>query len=302
MKHKFVLNAEGLTDVGLLRENNEDYFVIKEQEDLFVVADGMGGAQGGEVASELAVESVINNLGDKMTGDEEAGKNFADMIKEAIQDANDTVIQKASADTGLRGMGATIVLALFEQPDVLHIANVGDARGYLFRDESLSQLTKDHSAVGELVRSGKLSAEEARVHRLRNIVTQAIGIDLVMRPHQETINLKDGDIIVLCSDGLWDMLPDEEIGRLISQEKDPGKLCRSLVDSANQADGEDNITVIVISVAEVEKDKSGKRKSKKKVMETETLEKEEYYNQHPLKVYFFRHNTPSFGDFYYSGC
>jgi protein phosphatase len=246
IKVKGRLNSYGLTDKGFVRSNNEDYFAIDKKNEVYVVADGMGGARGGEVASKLTVDTILNYL-DKHIGDEES---FTEKIADAIQAANNNVMDQALMNVRLNGMGCTLVMAVLESPNILHLANIGDARCYLFRRQKLSFITHDHSVVGDLVRKGDLSQEEARTHFLRNIVTHAVGTETKMNPYQRALALNKGDIVLLCSDGLWDMLPDKKIERILSGEKDPEELCRRLIDSANDAGGEDNTTVIIISIEE----------------------------------------------------
>ena len=154
MKTKLILDVSGLTDVGLVRDHNEDCYTIKKN--IFVVADGMGGAEGGEIASKLAMETVLNYFHEKIkTNQSGPESSLPDEIKEAIQKANDKIINVSSNDRSLNGMGCTIVIAFWQFPDMLHIANVGDARAYLFRDGRIKYLTEDHSVVGELVRKGE---------------------------------------------------------------------------------------------------------------------------------------------------
>lgn len=250
----FVLKSFGITDVGLVREHNEDYYIIDEKLGLFIVADGLGGHKGGEVASRLATDTILKFFQEKPQKElEEATIN--NKIDQAIQKAHQAILTLSPQDDSLKGMGTTVVLAFFRPPDSFSIANVGDSRAYLFRNQKMELLTQDHSAVALLIQQGKITPVEARTHPSRNIVTQAIGIvGLAMGCYQRKLNLKDGDIIILCSDGLWDMLADESIEEIVLKERRPKELCSNLIEATKQAGGKDNITVIVVSVEERQKE------------------------------------------------
>jgi protein phosphatase len=243
MEENLVLKLFGMTDTGLAREHNEDDYAIDKKQGLYIVADGLGGHKGGEVASKLAVKTILEFFRENIGSVESALK-----IRQAIEKAHQNIVNLAVQDATLVGMGTTVVLALWQAPDILHIANIGDSRAYLFRDGKISLLSQDHSKVAEMVRQGLLQQEEARVHPWRNIVTRSIGIEIGDGPFQKELNLKENDIILLCSDGLWDMLSDESIREIISHYKKPKEICAKLIAAANQAGGNDNITVIAISV------------------------------------------------------
>lgn len=247
----FVLKSCGMTDIGLIRERNEDYFAVAKKQEIFVVADGLGGHSGGEVASKLAVEAILGFFKEK-TAPEEASLK----IKQAVEKAHQVIADFAVQDVSLAGMGTTVVFALWQKPDILHIANIGDSRAYLFRDGEISLLSEDHSKVAEMTRQGLLSREEARLHPWRNIVTRSVGIELGEGCFQRKLHLKEDDIILLCSDGLWDMLADDVIRKIVSSCQRPKEICVNLIAAANQAGGNDNTTVIAISV----KRKSGSAK------------------------------------------
>lgn len=239
---RLILKSFGMTDVGLVREHNEDYYDIDKTQGLFVVADGLGGHQGGEIASKLAVKTILESFEQNTASLEPALK-----IKQAIEKAHQAIAGLAMQETALKGMGTTVVLALWQAPGTLHIANIGDSRAYLFRDREINLLSEDHSKVAEMVRQGFLSEEEARLHTWRNIVTRSIGIEIGDGPFQRKLDLKENDIILLCSDGLWDMLLDEDIAKIISLSEKPKDICAKLVEAANRCGGKDNITVIAIS-------------------------------------------------------
>ena len=247
-KENLILETAGASEVGLVRESNEDYYAVDRERGLFIVADGLGGRSGGEVASKLAVDSIASLLKKYLKVERE--DSFAQSINKAIKETHEVVLKKSNSSPLLKGMGTTIVLALFKSPRDLYIANVGDSRGYLYRDNKFQLLSKDHSLVAELVEQGKITEEEARSHCQRNIVTQVIGIEPLTECFQKKVELEEKDIILLCSDGLWDMLTDKEIEGIIAKNGSPQKLCHDLVSAAKTAGGEDNITVIVAKAEE----------------------------------------------------
>jgi len=227
------------TDTGKKRRHNEDSFVVAPP--LFAVADGMGGAQAGEVASKLAAAALEDTDPGTMSGPEK--------LTELIQEANRRVYERANADPTTSGMGTTMTVALVEGHTVT-IGHVGDSRAYRIRNGELEQLTEDHSLVNELLKSGKLSRDEADMHPQRSVITRAVGTDPDVDVDAYVIESEVGDIFILCSDGLTDMVSDEEILEIV--EKHPGDLDRvtkSLVSAANRGGGEDNITVVAFAIA-----------------------------------------------------
>jgi len=250
---KLSLEVVGETDIGLARDHNEDDYAIDMKKGLFIVADGLGGHEGGEVASKLAVKTILNFFED-FSGDELESETIEDKINQSIQNAHNAIVELSEQNPGLQGMGTTIVLTYWQSPNLLYVANIGDSRAYLLCNQKLELLTQDHSIVAQLVQQGKITPEEARVHRSRNIVTQSIGIELGMGCYQRHLVLKEGDTIILCSDGLWDMLPDRIIEEIALKENTAQELCYSLIEAAKKAGGKDNITVIVILVKKDKKD------------------------------------------------
>ena len=248
-----VLRAGAATHVGRLRTINQDSYALLPERDLFIVADGMGGHQGGEVASRLAIETLQVAYQDAST----------DSLTDAIAVANHRIRNEGDADPNLRGMGTTVVaLALIpeeadeptddeDQPEHLVIANVGDSRAYLYRDGALAQLTEDHSVVADLVREGRITAEEAEVHPQRNIVTRVLGVyesvDVDLWPIDPAIT---GDRILLCSDGLFNEVGIDQIGSVLRRLEDPAEAAEELVRLANEGGGRDNITVVVVDVVD----------------------------------------------------
>ena len=221
------------TDPGRRRRRNEDAYLVEPP--LFAVADGMGGAQAGEVASRLAAGAL-----------REGGTSELDAL---IQEANRRVHQRAAEDPEASGMGTTMTVALVETSGV-RFGHVGDSRAYLIRDGKLEQVTQDHSLVGELVRSGKLSPEEAGRHPQRSVITRAVGTDPDVDVDTFTVEPQEGDLFLICSDGLTDMVDDETIERLVGKKRDDlDGLVKSLVKTANRGGGEDNITVVAFEIA-----------------------------------------------------
>lgn len=229
------------TDTGRRREGNEDASYVRVP--LFVIADGMGGAQAGEVASRLTIEVFGGGM-------PAAGESDEQRLAALIADANTRVLAGAEQDPRHAGMGTTCTAAYLGE-HALAIAHVGDSRCYRFRDGQLTQLTDDHSLVGELVRRGQISAAEAEDHPQRSIITRALGqeIDLVVDHHSWAP--QDGDVYLLCSDGLTDMIDDRAIAAILAADGALGERADALVAAANSAGGRDNITVILFAVAEI---------------------------------------------------
>jgi serine/threonine protein phosphatase PrpC len=227
------------SDTGRRRRRNEDNYVVAPP--LFAVADGMGGAQAGEVASQLAASAVEGGDSDGIQG--------VDRIDALIQEANRRIFDRASTDPSASGMGTTMTVALVEGMTVA-IGHVGDSRAYVVRDEQMEQLTEDHSLVNELLKSGRLSEEEAQIHPQRSVITRAVGTDPDVDVDGFTIETEDGDVFLICSDGLTDMVEDEEILEVVHQHRDDlDKAVKGLVAAANRGGGEDNITAVAFRIS-----------------------------------------------------
>jgi PPM family protein phosphatase len=228
-----------VTDPGRTRRHNEDAYVIEPP--LFAIADGMGGAQAGEVASRLATAAL-----------REAGANGGgeQRITDLIQEANRRVYDRSSSDPNTSGMGTTITVALVEEDNVA-FGHVGDSRAYLIRDAQMEQLTEDHSLVNELLKTGKLSREEAETHPQRSVITRALGTDPDVDVDTFSVRAENGDLFLLCSDGLTDMVSEESILDVVERNRDDidGAL-RALVKAANRGGGQDNITVVAFEIAD----------------------------------------------------
>jgi protein phosphatase len=230
--------SAGRTDPGRRRRRNEDAFVLAPP--LFAIADGMGGAQAGEVASKLAAAALEESDHGQLRGE--------DGVAELIQEANRRVHERSTADPSTSGMGTTMTVALVEDGNVV-IGHVGDSRAYRVRGARLEQLTEDHSLVNELLKSGKLSPEEAEMHPQRSVITRAVGTDPDVDVDTFTVAAEVGDVFLLCSDGLTDMVSDGAIRELVEEHRtDLEQAARALVDAANRGGGEDNITVVAFEI------------------------------------------------------
>jgi protein phosphatase len=227
------------SDTGRRRRRNEDNYVVTPP--LFAVADGMGGAQAGEVASRLAASAL--------EGEDSNGLRGLERIDALIQEANRRIYDRASTDPAASGMGTTMTVALVEEMTVA-IGHVGDSRAYLVRGEQMEQLTEDHSLVNELLKSGRLSEEEAHVHPQRSVITRAVGTDPDVDIDGFTIEAEEDDVFLLCSDGLTDMVSDEEILELVHTHRDDlDKAVKALVTAANRGGGDDNITAVAFRIS-----------------------------------------------------
>lgn len=238
------------TDIGCLRDHNEDSLVVTPP--LFAVADGMGGHAAGEVASEIAVR-VLSELAPEHPDGEALGR--------AIEEANRAVIQAAREGRGRQGMGTTMTAAMLEG-ERLVIAQVGDSRAYLLHQGKLQQLTRDHSLMADMIEAGQLTPEEARTHPQRSVITRALGSDAHLHPDIYEINVETGDRLFICSDGLSGMIFDDQIENTLRRVQDPQRCASQLVNEAIAAGGHDNVTVIVADVtgyAEVRRKKLARK-------------------------------------------
>ena len=236
-----IIEQTGRTDVGRQRTANEDSLAIRPP--MFAVADGMGGAKAGEVASALAVEAV-KNAGDS---DEPVEEQLAAIVRSA----NRRIYDLAVTDESRRGMGTTLTLVKVHD-DEISIAHVGDSRAYRMRDSELSQLTRDHSLVAELERSGQITAEAAEHHPQRSIITRALGPEPDVEVDTYTLSGRDGDLFLICSDGLTSMISDDEVTSILRSAASLDDAAEALVLAANQSGGKDNITVILFRLGEDE--------------------------------------------------
>ena len=220
------------TDIGRVREGNEDSYLIEPP--LYAVADGMGGHRGGEVASQLALETI-----------EDLFRKDEGSLVEQVRSANHAVFMQSQEDTAVSGMGTTLTAALVEGSQ-LQLAHVGDSRAYLLRADSLRQLTADHTLVARMVKTGEITEAEAEVHPHRNVLTRSLGTEADVQVDEDVVGLLDGDRLLLCSDGLTGMVTEDQIKAILETEPDPQRASDRLIKAANRAGGIDNITVVVL--------------------------------------------------------
>ncbi|MGD0885240.1 MAG: protein phosphatase 2C domain-containing protein [Thermodesulfovibrionales bacterium] len=237
------MKVAGRSDVGKRRNNNEDKFLIDQDLGIFLLADGMGGHNAGEVASDIAVKEAYAFIREHIH-DSDQDEAIIRMLEEAMDKAHDAIREKATTDLNLSGMGTTLVELVVSKRKAF-ICHVGDSRAYLFRDE-LARLTRDHT-VGNYLVERDLMPREAIPLQNWHTLTQAVGTEQYPIPDSKTLELQDGDIFLLCTDGLTDMLEDDEIRQVIQRHKDDtGKASSVLVEDANKKGGRDNITVVLV--------------------------------------------------------
>lgn len=245
----------GLTDIGLVRKLNQDAFSLDNTLQLWVLADGMGGHAGGEVASQIAVDTIPDVVRTHLSTETSPylqPDKLESLLGQALESANQTIRKKAEEDERLKGMGTTIVVVAITRSPTGHqasVAHAGDSRAYLFRQGTLSLWTKDHTLMEERLALNLITPEQVRTHPLRHVLTKALGIEPQTQPTIQTYSLNPSDLILLCSDGLTKMLTDQEIQALVGQEAPHAEaICRTLVATANQLGGEDNTTVVIIGL------------------------------------------------------
>jgi protein phosphatase len=245
------MKLAAITDIGSCRQENQDNYCAQQLVDgtaWGIVCDGMGGVNGGRVAAHIATDTMLNyfnqNLPALQAGDE---KHF---LLRGFDITNRAVYDKATSDPDMLGMGTTGVCA-YVKPNAAHIAHAGDSRAYLFRTGQMVQITRDHSMVQQLVDNGQITREQAASHPQKNLITRALGVSASIVPEYNTCKVRDGDILLLCTDGLTNMLSDEEI-RLILSETAFFKAPEVLLDRSLQAGGQDNITILLIGVEATE--------------------------------------------------
>ncbi|MDO8586308.1 MAG: Stp1/IreP family PP2C-type Ser/Thr phosphatase [Armatimonadota bacterium] len=264
LKALAIIKMGARTDLGRVRENNEDKFDFFEPEDeetltargsFYTVADGMGGHAAGQIASEMALRSIVESYYADLLGDPD------EALTRSVQQANSLIYDTARAIVERSGMGTTLTGAVV-RGDELHVIQVGDSRAYLVRDGAIRQITHDHSWVSEQVRLGALTEEEAQSSPFRNVITRSLGAAPGVEPDIYTERLQKGDIIVLCSDGLSGNVSDEEILRTVDGVS-PSLAARRLVDLANERGGSDNITVLVLQVKDIESKGKGSSRLKR---------------------------------------
>ena len=252
---RFELDASGATDVGMKRRLNEDVFVLDHEAGVYLVADGMGGHAAGEVASRIATDEIVRAFRDGPSAADETWPEHwdtdlsatANLVVDAIVSGHHTVTLAMDRDADLKGMGTTVVVAVHHPGErKLVVCHVGDSRAYRFRRGGLSVLTSDHSWVHEQVEAGFLTEEAARTHPLKNVVTQALGGNSEPRVDVLEVEIEDGDLYLLCSDGLNSMLTDDEIAAVLEMGGSLDDSCTRLIAEANGRGGNDNISVVLL--------------------------------------------------------
>lgn len=252
-----ILESEGISDVGKKRKGNEDFFFIDDDMGLYVVADGMGGHNAGEVASRIVADGLRDQMirfagnldEDQLVQTDETLPIQARRLAGAIHIANAQVYEKAKSDPAYKGMGSTVSAIYFTDRTIIS-GNVGDSPIYLIRDNKIRLLSVLHTMMAEYEAMAPNGAKNLS-EQFRHMITRAMGIDATVKPDLAEIPVKPDDIIVISSDGMTDKIPPEEIRDLASRQKNPGKLCRTLVDLANERGGDDNITVIVLRIVDI---------------------------------------------------
>ncbi|MBC7324646.1 MAG: Stp1/IreP family PP2C-type Ser/Thr phosphatase [Moorella sp. (in: Bacteria)] len=231
------------TDPGRVRRSNEDYVCACAELGFFAVADGMGGHQAGEVASKLALEGLERFLRNYLR----SGADYGEILVAGVQEANSLVYQMAASCSGCQGMGTTLSGVLVRNC-WLYLAHVGDSRIYLFREGKITQLTRDHSVVQEMVRNGGITAEQAKCHPYRHVLTRALGVEPRVEVDTARLRLHPRDRILLCTDGLSGLVDEQELGRVVFGNPDLERAVHLLVELALQRGGPDNISVILVAV------------------------------------------------------
>lgn len=241
------MRTYSVTDIGQKREMNQDYVYCREEPlgalpNLFIVADGMGGHNAGDFASRFAVEEFVRQV---QSG---AQKTLIQTMEEAVHRTNRLLIEQAKERPELKGMGTTFVAATIKEND-MYIANIGDSRLYLIGQEEITQITQDHSLVEEMIRRGEIKREEGRFHPNKNVITRAMGANVDVVPDFFEVRLAAGDIVLLCSDGLSNMMDDREIFSVVKENRDDMEKAGSkLLRLANEYGGRDNISIVLIEV------------------------------------------------------
>jgi len=234
------------THVGKERQDNQDSFFADPEPALFLVSDGMGGHQGGAIASGIVAEDLpvmIENALDRLKVG--TPRTIRSLLKKLIAEQNKQLQLEGTSETGFRDMGATLVIVLLRK-NRCFVANIGDSRAYRMRKGRMVQLTRDHSVVSELIEKGRIEPEEAANHHARGQITRYIGMEEKARSHVRSFALKKADRLLLCTDGLTDMVDDAKIAAILTAETDPQVACKSLVAAANKAGGHDNVTAMII--------------------------------------------------------
>jgi len=242
------LKVSSGTDPGCKRKNNEDFLFVDTERNLFIIADGMGGHQAGEKASRLAVETSEQYLTkEKLSHAIGTDGDIKEAINQSIVTANKVILEEARLHRKLSGMGCTIIIAIGEG-NLFHIGHVGDVRAYVICEDTISLLTEDHTVINELIKSNRITVEEAKKHPLKHVLSKAVGNKDKVEPDYNQILIKPGDYLLLCSDGLTTMIDDNIIKDIVIKEKNTEIIKEKLIEKAKEFGGKDNITVILIHI------------------------------------------------------
>lgn len=246
------MRSAGKTDIGLVRKVNEDSFLCEKLEGiedtyLYIVADGMGGHNAGEVASSMAVREIAFHIKDNIEILKHEGREILELIRNSMLYANDKVYKTSIVKSNCLGMGTTLSMVVIKD-GITYIGHVGDSRIYLIRDNQIVKLTEDHSLVAELIKAGSIKPEEANSHPQKNVITRALGTEYNLDPDVCQESIQSGDIILICTDGLSNAVDEEDMVYTLANNSDLDEACRLLIDKAKENGGFDNITVVVIQM------------------------------------------------------
>lgn len=237
------------TDKGMRRSNNEDACFVMKKNRVFIVADGVGGNNSGEIASRTAVNEIANYVETHALEELDSAEQIQEYFEDCIKSANFKVLEMSQRFEANKGMATTVVCA-YVLKDTIYIVNVGDSRAYVFRDGTLTQITEDHTYVNTLLKAGLISENEAENHENRNMITRAVGADYTVDADFFSVPIEVEDIVLICTDGLYGEVGDEELVKTLSEEKSMTDICNELVEMANDNGGSDNITMVVLKVTE----------------------------------------------------
>jgi len=247
-----IFQACGRTDKGLTRPNNEDRYCIAENPTLFIVADGMGGHAAGEIASQIAIDATLDQIKkadsppEQFVGEyDNTISDAANRLASAVRLANQVIYKTAQDNKAWQGMGTTITVVWPIANDKIVIAHVGDSRIYLIRDNKIKRLTRDHSIIEEQIDQGLITEKQVPDSQVKNIITRCLGYDSLVQVDVNELELENDDTLLLCSDGLTNMVSDEEILTILSTKEKLATMCDKLIETANRKGGKDNITVVL---------------------------------------------------------
>ena len=237
------------TDKGRRRSNNEDACFVMKKDKVFIVADGVGGNNSGEIASRLAVNEIANYVETHPLREIQSVEQVQDYFEDCLKNANFKVLELSQRIEANKGMATTVVCA-YVQGNTIYIINVGDSRAYVFRDDVLQQITEDHTYVNTLLKAGLISEDEAMNHENKNMITRAVGADYTVVADFFSLPIRADDIVLICTDGLYGEVGEEQLITVLKEEKSMTDICNELVEMANENGGSDNITMVVLKVTE----------------------------------------------------